>query len=275
MTYNPIDLAVGGYGSEEIFYNAMVPDTSHKLASTATIINGTNQQEVVRLKPYKGTASSKLHYAVGSLDMFGTGKSIILDCQGLKSMVDVFSRFPFPMAQHWHIGASQSGNSVILSCSNNAIPIVYDHCVPCVVSDDELNLYGFDFKSSYFVVWQRRSLNQTFSAHPVAYPYQGMPFILGISDDKSKWLYCTARRINHQPPIFLLSLQNQTDSELSHIPNICDIDSSNRSLVITEQDGFVDKLPFSGLEASHKETPFLASTFSDFENNDCQIMPVQ
>ena len=289
-TYNPIARVLGSYDAEEILYNALVPSTRHAPSSTATIVNNTNQQEVVRLKPYRDNfnftiawvpwgvtyTSGHFQHAIGSLDSFGASKSKQPVCQGgLNSIVDFFGRFPFPLAQYWNIGSGQSNNSVLLSCSNHALPVDYDHCVPAVVSDDGLNIYGFDYIHSDFIVWQRTPSSQTFSSYPIAYPYQGTPYILGLSEDKSKLLYRAASRINYQPSTFLLSLKSKNSSELSHIPNTYGIDSGNKSLVIAEQDGLVVTLPFNELETGHKGVPFSVNTFSDFENNDWQMMPVQ
>ena len=291
MTYNPIAQVVGDYGSEEILYNAMVPSSRHKPTSTATIINSTNQQEIAQFKPYRdnfnyttywvpwGVAytSTNFQHAIGSVgNAFEAGKSIQLDCQGgLNSIVDFLNRFPFPQGQYWDMRGGQSYSSIALSCLNSDASVCHEHCVPHVISDDGLTIYGFDYRYSDFIVWQRTPSNQTFSTYPISYPHQGTPYILGVSEDKSKLLYRAASRINYQPSTFLLSLKSNTSSELSHLPNTYGIDFSNRSVVVAEQDGAVVKLPLSKIETDLRGVPFSANTFSDFENNDWQIMPVQ
>lgn len=282
-THNTIAQVTGSYGSEKILYNAWVPDNTREPTSTAIIINNENQQEIARLnaasKPTGfwpwgvNDVSSEFKHAIGSAMEWGVAKNTNqIVCQGgAAGTVDFVNRFVFVLPQYWEISSGQPVMSQQLVCGK-----VQD-CVPYVVSDDGLSIYGFDYLVSAFVTWSRTALSQKFSDSSIiaTYPYQGTPLILSISEDKTKLLYQAASQVNCQVSTFLLSLKTNTSTELLHIPNTYGLDASNKSTIITEQHNQVVKLPLSEAETGKNGIPFSANTLSDFENNDWRLMPIQ
>lgn len=283
-THNTIVQVEGSYGSEKILYNAWAPSNthSHEPNSTAIIINNANQQEIARLDAASyptgfwpwgvNYISSDFQHAVGSAMEWATKHTSQIGCRGgAAGTVDFVNRFVFVLPQYWEISSGQPVTLQQLVCGK------VQNCVPYVVSDDGLSIYGFDYLVSAFVIWSRTALNQQFSDSSLiaTYPYQGTPLILDISEDKSTLLYQAASQFNCQTSTFLLSLNTNTSTELPHIPNIYGLDASNKTILIAEQYTQIVKLPLSEAETGKSGIPFSANTFSDFENNDWRLMPIQ
>lgn len=295
--YNPIAGISGNYGSEQILYNAMMMNPCNRPTSTATIMNSTSHQETARLTPYSTkfnyTASDvfwgvtdisdNFQHAIGSLDLFAAHDPKIRCRSPWLNFVDFFKRYPFPLAQYWNIGTGQPTGASKLYCPPKQFKdredkgYFYEYCVPYVVSGDGLKVYGFEYTASAFVIWERAAPDKPFTSYNVPYLYQGTPYILGVSKDSSQILY---RGINsyHEATTALLSLgsgeQDYTITELNQIPNTYGFDSDG-STVITEWQSDVVKLPLSHVQNPQSSTPLSYNTFSDFENQDWQFMPVQ
>ena len=294
LSYNPIAGISGSYGSEQILYNAMMMNPRNRPTSTAIITNSTS--EIARLIPYSTQfnytasdvfwgvthTSDNFQHAIGSLDLFGA-QNPKDKCRGAWiSFVDLFERYQFPLAHYWDIGAGQPTGATKLYCPPKQFRdkdkgYFYEYCVPYAVSDDGLKVYGYEYTASAFVIWERSALNQPFSSYNIPYPFQGAPYILGASKDNSQVLY-RAINSNDQPSTFLLTLGNSPSdysiSELSLIPNTYGFDS-DKSTVVAEWAGDIIKLPLSEVHTGNRSELLSFNTFSDFENQDWQIMPVQ
>ena len=227
--------------------------------------------------------SDNFQHAIGSLDLFGAQDPKIR-CRGAwLTFVDFFSRYPFPLAQYWNIGTGQPTGATKLYCPPKQYKdredkgYFYEYCVPYVVSDDGLKVYGFEYTASAFVIWQRPALEKPFTSYNILYPYQGTPYILGVSKDGSQILY---RGINsyHEATTALLSLGSaeidHTITELNQIPNTYGFDSDDTTIITEWQRGVI-RLPLSHIQNPESGIPLSYNTLSDFENQDWQIMPVQ
>ena len=288
LGYNPIAGISGSYGSEQILYNAMMMSPSNRTTSTAVITNSTS--EVARLTPYAPHPASNVfwgvthtsdnfQHAIGSLNLFGIQDPKIR-CRGAWwSFVDFFKRYPFKRPQYWDTGSSKQAVQLYCPLKGRDKVTAYNinYCVPYVVSEDGLKVYGFEYSASDFVIWERHTLDQPFTSYNIPYPFQGTPYILGASKDNSQVLY-RAINPNNQPSTYLLTLGNSpsdyTISELSLIPNTYGFDS-DKTTVITEMYGQVVKLPLSETHTGDGRELLSLNTFSNFENQDWQIMPVQ